>query len=91
MPYVAASLRAEVDPFVNPVLRFLGAGSAGLLNYLVTKLVIAFLGASPGYERYNAAVGVLEAAKMELYARRVRPYEDRKIAVNGDVYPEEVR
>jgi hypothetical protein len=58
----------------------------GHLNYAITRLVhewIAHRGES--YETYNAAVGVLECAKLELYRRRVAPYEDRKIAENGDV------
>ena len=41
---------------------------------------------APNYALYNAVIGVLECAKMELYRRQISPYEDRKIAENGDVY-----
>lgn len=58
----------------------------GELNYLVTIFVKDFLGDHPNYERFNAAIGVLESAKLELYRRMVAPYEDTKIKENGDVY-----
>ena len=57
----------------------------GTLNYIITKLVHWWLGHNPNYERYNAAIGVLECAKLELYRRKVSPYEDEKINENGDV------
>ena len=59
--------------------------SPGTLNYIITKLVHWYLGDNPNYERYNAAIGVLECAKLELYRRKVSPYEDEKIKENGDV------
>ncbi len=34
----------------------------------------------------GGVIGVLECAKLELYARVVRPYEDVKAMLNGDVY-----
>jgi len=34
----------------------------------------------------NAIIGALECAKLELYRRVAAPYEDDKIAENGDVY-----
>jgi len=39
-----------------------------------------------GYFHYNRAMGVLASAMQEFYRRRVAPYEDVKIAENGDVY-----
>lgn len=59
----------------------------GDLNYVLTRAVLNFLGENPNYERYNAAIGALECCKLELYRRMVVPYEDGKIAENGDVYP----
>jgi hypothetical protein len=59
--------------------------SPGTLNYIITRLVHWYLGDKPNYERYNAAIGVLECAKLELYRRKVSPYEDEKIKENGDV------
>ena len=57
----------------------------GELNYIITKHVHQFLGTNPNYEKFNAAIGVLEAAKLELYRRMVAPYEEVKIKENGDV------
>ena len=58
----------------------------GTLNYIITRLVVWYLGKSPNYERYNAAIGALECAKQELYRRQISPYEDEKCELNGDVY-----
>lgn len=61
---------------------------AGQLNYQVTSLVLAYLKENgTSYGTINAAIGVLECAKLELYRRIAAPYEDKKIAENGDVYP----
>lgn len=57
----------------------------GTLNYIITRLVHWYLGDKPNYERYNAAIGVLECAKLELYRRKVSSYESLKCAENGDV------
>lgn len=58
----------------------------GELNYRLTCIVLEYLGENPNYQRYNDAVGALAAVQMELYRRKVAPYEDRKIRENGDVY-----
>ena len=60
--------------------------SSGTLNYIVTKVVKRFLGENPNYERYNAAIGVLECAKLELYRRKIIGYEIDKQIENGDVW-----
>ena len=44
------------------------------------------LGSRVEYARINELIGVLECAKLELYRRIAVPYEDTKIAENGDVY-----
>ncbi len=63
------------------------AQSVGELNFQITKLVDRFVKAQgSNYGAYNAAVGVLECAKLEYYRRRVAVYEIDKILINGDVY-----
>ena len=95
MPYIPSSEWKENADFAIEELTSTDAGAgflhlahlrAGPLNYLITRLVLRWLGDHPNYERYNAAVGVLESAKLELYRRAVAPYEDAKIKENGDVY-----
>ena len=63
----------------------------GTLNYIITRMVIWYLGNNPNYERYNAAIGVLECAKLEIYRRQISVYEDKKCSENGDVYNKEER
>jgi hypothetical protein len=66
-------------------------GKAGELNFVFTAAINDFLvlqGLS--YSTINEAIGALECAKMELYRRIAVPYEDSKIAENGDVYSEEL-
>lgn len=37
------------------------------------------------YSAYSSALGALECAKLEFQRRHIAPYEDTKIAENGDV------
>lgn len=83
-----------MTPYINELRRqtmrnavLVAAHTPGELNYLITQVVIDFLGSNPDYTRFNAAVGAVESAKLELYRRMVAPYEDRKIKEHGDVYP----
>lgn len=81
MPYIKIEDRKRLDSGGRP-------GTAGELNYLITKLVDNYLG-EKGQIRYvhlNEVIGVLECAKLELYRRIAAPYEDRKLAETGDVY-----
>ena len=87
MPYIDQPSRARLANGEPPA-------TAGELNYAITTLVRDYLTRTPEgapkrprYADYNEALGVLEAAKLELYRRMVAPYEDTKIAESGDVYP----
>jgi len=79
-------------PYIRPELRPICdrthlACDEGQLNYLVSKAVNDYLARRKlNYKTLNAAVGVLECAKLELYRRIAAPYEDGKLAENGDVY-----
>ncbi len=79
MPYIKPQFRQAV--------RQTGPETPGELNYLITLLVQAYIEQrGESYQAYNDAVGALESAKLELYRRKIAPYEDRKIQENGDVY-----
>lgn len=80
MPYLSAADRSWMDIHQTP-------RRVGELNYALTQAVLDFLPENPRYEDFNAAVGALECAKLELYRRMVAEYEDEKCAENGDVYP----
>lgn len=100
MPYITPKRRgaiynyspgyySELDP-PEPEVCFIDAtkiDSAGDLNYAITKLITHYLdNFGHRYEHFNAVIGVLECAKLEVYRRVVAPYEDEKKEENGDVY-----
>ena len=95
MPYIHVKDRKIVDPFIQDLCKVLqkygisNGAYPGLWNYVITRLLLLGLSpecSQPGYRDINAAIGVLECAKLELYARVARPYEDKKCQKNGDVY-----
>jgi len=63
----------------------------GELNYLITKLMHNYLRqcerqfGRPTYKAFNDVIGAIEGAKLELYRRKVIPYEETKKRENGDV------
>ena len=66
--------------------------NAGELNYVLTKIVHHYLNKAKkdsnyeaNYQAMNDVMGALEGCKLELYRRRIAPYEDLKIEENGDV------
>jgi hypothetical protein len=88
MPYIKRERRNEFYDVQAGALR-VGITDAGELNYIITQMVRRFLaseGTPPRYADFNAAIGALECCKLELYRRMIAPYEDKKIAENGDVY-----
>lgn len=80
MPYISPQRRTELDSELMPE-------NAGEINYLVSCLISEFFALKgTNYETINTAIGALECAKLELYRRIAAPYEDVKLAENGDVY-----
>ena len=82
MPYIKLEIRSALDPgpFVEPE-------SPGELNYTITCLVRDYFRHNGrNYQAINDIMGALEGAKVEFYRRVAAPYEDKKIAENGDVY-----
>lgn len=75
---------------VNERERLLAGGSIsnpGELNFVISNSLNRYIrGRDMNYQTLNDAIGALEAAKLELYRRLAVPYEDFKIATNGDVY-----
>jgi hypothetical protein len=86
MPYIKH--RGLMDDALNAVLAVvLEPGrtiTTGDLNYLITRILAAFIG-SPSYARINEMIGVLECVKLELYRRMAVPYEEKKKIDNGDI------
>ena len=82
MPYIKEKIRQYLGknyPLPIPV-------DPGELNYLFTKIALAYVGKYPNYRVYNDIIGALECCKLELYRRKVVDYEEKKIELNGDIY-----
>lgn len=82
MPYIKKELRTVFDAEIERLSK--AAATPGELNYIITQLL---RGTEPkSYADFNALVGVLECAKLELYRRALAIYENEAILRNGDVY-----
>jgi hypothetical protein len=89
MPYITKEKRTTLDPAVE---KLAGAfqelnddgNFAGNLNYVISKLLKS-LYPVPNYQRFNDMVGALECCKLELYRKRIAPYEELKERENGPV------
>ena len=94
MPYIDPEKRRHIDNDYPPE-------NAGELNYLLTTIILDYLASqaeikensiayikSNTYAHYNEVIGVLECIKQELWTRIIRPYEDDKIRINGDIFDE---
>jgi len=80
MPYIKPKRREEMDKGVPPE-------TPGELNYLITHQINKYLFLNGmSYQTINDILGALSGVKGEFYARVARPYEDKKIKENGDVY-----
>jgi len=87
MPYTKIENRKKFKAVLFPFLvsAELNRLSAGDLNYLFTAIIDRQL-KDANYARMNEIVGALECCKQEFIRRKLNPYEDKKIAENGDVY-----
>jgi hypothetical protein len=81
MPYIKPERREAILAGAKPL-------DAGELNFAITALVDSYLQDKGGirYGHLNEVIGALDCAKLELYRRIAAPYEDKKLAENGDVY-----
>jgi hypothetical protein len=84
MPYIKQDRREEVSLLIGPLAD--RADTPGELNFQLTEIVKRYWDGRKNYQAINDIVGALEGAKLEFYRRVAAPYEDSKIAENGDVY-----
>jgi hypothetical protein len=94
MPYINQSLRTKLDNKMKDLLSDSGNLSCGELNYIISNLLNEHLEQKKidntfNYSACNSIVGVLECAKLEFYNKLVTPYENIKIAENGELYKEQ--
>lgn len=80
MPYIPHQFRDPLEPKETPT-------NPGELNYAISRLIARYIDLRGyRYQYINDALGALEGAKLELYRRIAAPYENGKLAENGDVY-----
>jgi len=81
MPYIKEQDRKDLTDLVRR------PSSPGELNFIITKAINDYLQFKDlNYSILNEVIGSLECAKQEFYRRVLIPYENKKIAENGDVY-----
>lgn len=84
MPYIKEDKRQVLNPHLEALAR--DVTNEGELNYCIYKLsclLIDKMGES--YSNYSMCSSAMEHAKLEWYRKRVVPYEEKKIAENGDI------
>jgi len=84
MPYITPERRETFDDVLEKMAP--EVQSEGELNYCIYKLatlVVDRIGES--YSNLSMCSSAMEHAKLEWYRRRLAPYEDVKIAENGDI------
>lgn len=94
MPYIPKLDRISLDEEINMLqkgllnlVNFDEARLPGPFNYAVSSLIEkTFLREGVSYAKINAAIGVLECIKLELYRKVAAPYEQKKESENGSVY-----
>lgn len=85
MPYIKSAQRPPIDGVLDDLHQFLP--DEGSLNYAITRIVDRWLrDVGANYKNLNAAIGIFECAKLELYRSVIAGYEDEKRLENGDVY-----
>jgi len=88
MPYILKQKRDVLDPAIEELVEAFGkldaSDFAGNLNYVVSKLLTSLF-PTPNYRCFNDMVGALECCKLELYRKRIAPYEDLKERENGPI------
>lgn len=86
MPYIKLAARNRLQNLLHQVVQTMPS-DAGELNYLISRIVDTYIQVKgKNYANLNEVIGVLECVKQEYYRRIAAPYEDKKIAENGDVY-----
>lgn len=79
MPYITPYERSDVH--------YGTADNVGQLTFKLTDSITDYIdNKGESFQTYAEILGALEAAKLELYRRRVAPYENQKCLDNGDVY-----
>jgi len=88
MPYIKRENRPRLDWIANNLAAELsGEGVTGNLNYILFKTFVNLqrLNKCNNYQSMSRYLAELHEAAEEIRRRKLAPYEDQKIKINGDV------
>jgi hypothetical protein len=88
MPYISRSERKQYQEVLNALSEIIPKDRMlrpGHMNYIVSLLIEKVYGTQLRYADHNEVVGVLNCIALEFYRRKTVPYEDLKIAEEGDL------
>lgn len=77
MPYIEKARKAASE---------FAPKTAGELTFAIQQLMKFYIGDAPDYQRYAECLGALRGAELDLWDRKIQPYERAKCAQNGDVW-----
>ena len=81
MPYIDRRRRRDLRSYFADQPQ-----NPGELNFVITDAIQGYLTqVGLSYQTINDVLGALDGAAKEFYRRVAAPYEDKKIAENGDV------
>ena len=88
MPYIEKKGRDYWDPKITDLREEIERVSPepGDMNYIITKLLIAWVKDKLKYAKICMVMGTLICVMFEFYRRVAVPYEQKKIDENSDVY-----
>lgn len=84
MPYIKPERRTLFDAHLEACAgQILNEGDFNYCIYKLASLLVERTGES--YQNLSMCSSAMEHAKLEWYRKRVAPYEELKIAENGDI------
>jgi len=84
MPYIKESQRSELRKQLTGIVN--RHTTSGDLNFILTTIIGEYIiKTGLHYNEINDVMGALQGCLLEFYRRVAIPYEDSKIAENGDV------
>ena len=88
MPYIKKIEREIYDEELDILIELLSQNKwcVGQLNYIFTRIIVAWFNELPRYRTINSIAGVLRCAWDEFYHRIGRVYEDKQLSINQDVF-----
>jgi hypothetical protein len=88
MPYITRKDRKQYQEILSSLAEIIPQDRMqrpGHMNYIVSLLIEKVYGKEMRYADHNEVMGFLNCIALEFYRRKTAPYEDLKIAEEGDL------